>query len=828
MATKKDNLQVYVTDIAGTIRSVEGSTENINAQDFSDRIRAIGETSGIGGKTTPSFTSGRANKIIISHKNSDASFYPRWAATISDTYLFTNNSVIDVNVDDWSFGSPTVLINTEQEGVDDVGDLIAAPIEHADDLIVFYKANNLTEPTSYSIIAKIFRNGSFVPDLTQTIEGAGSLHQPFVFGNYVYYCEESEDGTRRDIKRAKITYRITEGMVKDFNLGIPEIVISGENNLDDDGTNELSAHLGSPTVAQLADGNLIIIYDSDVNRDLDYPYTIQYSYSTDDGETWEDGRTLFKTIGYSNKAPYVVVDPFGKVTISYHTNSEYIENSYGTDTIYDYVFKVFITNSTIYCGETLTPANFVEIPIRRDQADEWTGVYGSLAIINGEVAPIYGHGPYDNESTIIDTVETTGATVERIDNSPRLVVYAHEGATEKTIAAEIEVISNSIVRRNEHGVVYGSTATNLDPTKDPTVLTTKAYVANFGNANYLPLKGGTISGNLSIGGNLTVAGESTILEAAHLRVEDAVIETNSKGNDILTISGLAIHKNATDTYIIGYDPTNDSVKLGFGEQDANKNWVFKTGEGNPIATRADASLMTDNGFVVWNQNKKRLETTMITGLVGEGEAKSVRYNQDEGFTYGFGCLLETTYTNSDFDLVLSVPLVSGEGITFAPTNDGKRLEVKLDTAFIDGKYVEKVTAKNIAYTTDNDGKAITTHISFNPTAWDLVTFDGKGCLRTSNPTGDDGRQCVNKQYADANYVPIHNSGKYYTLYGTMRGSAGEYQQISLEFDQQASAGTIPQRGSDGTIQVGTPTTINDATTKAYVDNLNTITITAGA
>lgn len=826
MATKKDNLQVYVTDIAGTIRSVEGSTGNINAQDFSDRIRAIGETSGTRGKTTPSFTSGRANKIIISHKNSDASFYPRWVATTSNTYLFTNNSVIDVDVDDWSFGSPTVLVNTEQEGVDDVGDLIAAPIEHTgEDLIVFYKANILTEPTSYSIIAKIFRASSFVPDLTQTIEGAGSLHQPFVFGNYVYYCEESEDGTRRDIKRAEITYRIAEGMVKDFNLGIPEIVISGENNLDDNGTNELSAHLGSPTVARLADGNLIIIYDSDVNRDLDYPYTIQYSYSTDDGKNWEDGRTLFKTMGYSNKAPYVVVDPFGKVAISYHTNNEYIENSYGTDTISDYVFKVFITNSTIYCGETLTPANFVEIPIRRDQADEWTGVYGSLAIINGEVAPIYGHGPYDNESTIIDTVETTGATVERIDNSPRLVVYAHEGATEKTIAAEIEVISNSIVRRNEHGIVYGSTATNLDPTKDPTVLTTKAYVANFGKANYLPLKGGTISGNLSIGGNLTVAGESTILEAAHLRVEDAVIETNSKGNDILTISGLAIHKNATDTYIIGYDPTNDSVKLGFGEQDANKNWVFKTGEGNPIATRADASLMTDNGFVVWNQNKKRLETTMITGLIGEGEAKSVRYNQDEGFTYGFGCLLETTYTNSDFDLVLSVPLVSGKGITFAPTNDGKRLEVKLDTAFTDGKYVEKVTAKNIAYTTDNNGNAITTHISFNPTKWDLVTFDGFACLRTSNPTGDDGRQCVNKQYADDNYVakiePISQTTTAYIVLGDGTPSG-------MRIDGIAQPNSLAYRSTGGVVRVGTPVGDADATTKAYVDNLNTIIITAGA
>jgi hypothetical protein len=119
--------------------------------------------------------------------------------------------------------------------------------------------------------------------------------------------------------------------------------------------------------------------------------------------------------------------------------------------------------------------------------------------------------------------------------------------------------------RDISGFVYGSTAWNLDPTNQPTILTTKAYVANFGNENYLPLKGGTISGNLSISGNLIVAGESTISEAEHLKVRDAIIETNSEGNNIPTISGLVIHKNKIDTYIIGYDPTNDSVKLGFGE-----------------------------------------------------------------------------------------------------------------------------------------------------------------------------------------------------------------------------------------------------------------------
>jgi hypothetical protein len=111
--SKTDNLQEYVTDIAGTIRSVEGTAEKINAQDFSDRIRAIGEADSAGGKTIPSFTSGRANKIIISRKSEDSSFYPRWVGTVFNAYLFTNNSIIDVDTKNWSFSPSTILISEE-------------------------------------------------------------------------------------------------------------------------------------------------------------------------------------------------------------------------------------------------------------------------------------------------------------------------------------------------------------------------------------------------------------------------------------------------------------------------------------------------------------------------------------------------------------------------------------------------------------------------------------------------------------------------------------------------------------------------------------------
>lgn len=826
--SKQDNLHDYVTNIAGTICSVEGTEEKINAQDFSNHIRAIGGTSGTEGKTTPSFTSGRANEVVVWHQDSNVSSYPRWVEMTTGAELFTNNGVMPVDTTTWSFGKFTSLLSAAQLGITDVGNLVAERVDGTTkDLIVFYRANNFTAPVSYKIIGKILRDNAFVTDIEpKEISGAGGMYEPFIFGNYVYYCEETADKSEQTIKRAEITYTINNNQVTDFSLGTPEDIISGANDKDDDGTIIASSRPGFPAIARLVDGNLIMVYETNVNKELGYPYTVRYAYSADNGATWIDHKTLFKTLNYNDNIPYVVVDPTGRVAISYHTNSEFFGITADDALIHKRTFKAFISNTIVRKGDVLTPIDFSEIPVKRNQINQWTGGWGSLAIIQGAVAPVYAWGDNTgNKGTIIDTVEVTGATVERIDSSPSLVVYAHEGIEEKTIAAEVKAISNSIVKRDQLGAVFGYTTTNLNPKVEPTLLTSKAYVANFGKANYLPLRGGTISGNLSVSGNLIVAGESTILEAAHLKVEDAVIETNSKKANITTISGLAIHKNTTDTYIIGYDPTNDSVKLGFGKQDANKNWVFKENDGNPIATRADDSLMVNNGFVVWNQNKKRLETTMITGLGGEGEPDQVVYHEGIGFTFGKGCILETTKITHDFNLVLNIPLISGSGVTLAPTSNGKCIEAKLDTAFTDGKYVAKTIATNILYGTGNHGEAVTNHYAFNPASYNIVQFDNEGCLRTNDPTGTDERQCINKKYADKHYVAKQTTTTANRTFVYAYDSTGDKQ---FGMRMEADAHTIPFRGDGGTLKVGTPVSVSDATTKAYVDNLNTIAITAGA
>ena len=159
----------------------------------------------------------------------------------------------------------------------------------------------------------------------------------------------------------------------------------------------------------------------------------------------------------------------------------------------------------------------------------------------------------------------------------------------------------------------------------------------------------------------------------------------------------------------------------------------------------------------------------------------------------------------------------------APTETSDKYAVNV--GYANAKYVAKTTQTNIVYGTGNSGDAEYTHFSYNPANWNITKFDGTGCLRTNNPTGDDGRQCVNKQYADGHYAPLLTSDNprypyFYTVYGnnapTLTGG-------SLGKDST----TVAIRGEGGRLQVGTPVGVNDATTKQYVDDGFVAKVTTG-
>ena len=124
------------------------------------------------------------------------------------------------------------------------------------------------------------------------------------------------------------------------------------------------------------------------------------------------------------------------------------------------------------------------------------------------------------------------------------------------------------------------------------------------NLEVLEKTGGTISGNLSIQGNLNVAGTTVTQDTETLLVKDNIIVTNSDKAELVNLSGLAINKNANQTYGIMYDPTTDSVKLGLGTIDETGKFTFSE-NGNPVAVRADSSLLVDGHLIKWDATNNR-------------------------------------------------------------------------------------------------------------------------------------------------------------------------------------------------------------------------------
>jgi len=158
----------------------------------------------------------------------------------------------------------------------------------------------------------------------------------------------------------------------------------------------------------------------------------------------------------------------------------------------------------------------------------------------------------------------------------------------------------------------------------------------FTSAHYVPINGNsTITGNLAITGDLAVSGTTTTEHQSQLFVDANVIATNSNKQPLQTaLSGLAINKNETSTYGIMYDPSDDTVKFGEGTLDADNKFVFNTGEGHPLAIRADSSKFTDTHLVKWDADSMSFVDAGISLLGGDNDAKEAIQQKKQTGTKG--------------------------------------------------------------------------------------------------------------------------------------------------------------------------------------------------
>lgn len=212
---------------------------------------------------------------------------------------------------------------------------------------------------------------------------------------------------------------------------------------------------------------------------------------------------------------------------------------------------------------------------------------------------------------------------------------------------------------------------------------------DYADNTYLGKSGGTVSGNVTIRGDLTVAGTTTTETEKQLLVEANVIATNANKQPLgALLSGLAINKNANDTYGLMYDPTDDTVKFGQGTLDTNSKFIFSENEGRPIAIRDDSNKFTDGHFVKWQASSNSFVDAGVDEKTVRPTIGSVGVDQN--------VLSSIIYTPES-----SIPTSATEGVEYACTDligEGDLdddLQTKINSALTqttaDERYVQKGT-----------------------------------------------------------------------------------------------------------------------------------------
>ena len=213
--------------------------------------------------------------------------------------------------------------------------------------------------------------------------------------------------------------------------------------------------------------------------------------------------------------------------------------------------------------------------------------------------------------------------------------------------------------------------------------------------------GGTVTGDLAISGNLTVDGKTIISEETTEVVKNAVIILNSDGTDLGTkLAGtvIRINSNATNNaYAIAYDPASESVKLGIGTvtesgegESKTYTFVFASGEGAPVAVRADSSLFTDGHLIKWDSAKLRLVDSgktvddigtgfdKATGIIFPYGTPSVTYDTTDGMTISATFRVTANGANFDIPCDFTIPIFPGENVSIDANEENDGIKVNLD------------------------------------------------------------------------------------------------------------------------------------------------------
>lgn len=269
--------------------------------------------------------------------------------------------------------------------------------------------------------------------------------------------------------------------------------------------------------------------------------------------------------------------------------------------------------------------------------------------------------------------------------------------------------------------------------------------------------GGAITGDVAITGNLTVSGTTTTEKEKQLLVEDNVIVTNANKVALQTLlSGLAINKNADATYGIMYDPTDDTVKFGEGTLDESNKFVFKAGEGRPLAIRADSSQFADGYLVKWDENTKSFVranlkednvSKKISGITFSKNASSVNFDMDKGMSLvNMGEITYADQSKGAISTGIDIPIIPGNGVIMDATEVANHVTVKVDPEHSVYMAAPPTAENAIPMYAKSSKSWIGLPSTPSATASSVATRDANGRMQVGAPAV--GGDVANKAYVD--------------------------------------------------------------------------------
>lgn len=330
--------------------------------------------------------------------------------------------------------------------------------------------------------------------------------------------------------------------------------------------------------------------------------------------------------------------------------------------------------------------------------------------------------------------------------------------------------------------------------------------------------GGEIDGSVDISGNLTVRGKTSTVDTAHLRVKDAVIETNvdaETADDIPDLSGYVIHIGNGAAYGIVYDKNTQSVKLGLVEKVDGK-YRFQNNEGQAVALRADTGDLIAGRLVVWNRDTNRFETKF---QVAQDATRMtiVQRNTD-------GEVITAAKPKSDG---AAVPKKLFDTKVDALT-EGLNGKLNVHPGDADGNYPFYPAIPMIARVSSSDKthyKQMWEQLSVEAINKSIPQRTAYGTVQTKDPQA--ATDSVNLQYANEHYVAKKTTTTANRTFIYAYDSTGDKQ---FGMRMEADAHTVPFRGTDGTLKVGTAVEDSDAMPKKQVEDgfVAKVTTTSGS